>query len=98
MQTILSDQSKLKEEMQKNLNNQSKLKEEMQKNLRYQSKMNERIKSIFKHLRHNTFFNDNYFPLDNDDDLKYMENKLSKKNVTDPEFRSHLVITIYNLC
>ncbi|XP_008186739.1 uncharacterized protein LOC100167649 isoform X2 [Acyrthosiphon pisum] len=62
----------------------------MQKNLIDQSKMNERIKSIITHLRHNTFFNDNYFPLNNDVDLVYMENKILIKTA-DPEFKSLLV-------
>jgi len=55
--------------MRKILSDQSKLKEEMHKNLRDQSKINERIKQIFTHIQRNTFFNDNFFPLDNDDDL-----------------------------
>lgn len=85
MQTILSDQSKLKEEMKKNLSDQSKI--------------NERIKKLFTHIQcHNMFFNDNYFPLDNDDDLNYIENKISKKIAAGDEFKSLLVINIYNLC
>lgn len=91
--------------MQKILSDQSKLKEEMQKNLRDQSKINERIQQLFTRIQNanttNTsmFFDDKtYFPLDNYDNLKNMENIISKNIAAGDEFESLLVINIYNLC
>jgi len=96
--SVVSSPSNLREVIQTILSDQSTLKEEMEKNLRDQLEMNGRIHSLIKCMQHNTFFNDNYFPLEKDLDFTFVEDKIEKKIDADPEFRTVLVLTIYNLC